>query len=148
MEIRRLEEAEKPAAMELAWRVFLEFEAPDYGPEGVRTFRVYITDPAAVSDLTAYGAFSGENLVGLLAVREGAHIALFFVDPVWHRKGVGRALFHRFLADSGAAEVTVNSSPYAVEVYRRLGFSPTAPERLDDGIRYTPMAYGRTGEDG
>lgn len=142
MEIRQLEGTERAAAMELAWRVFQEFEAPDYGPEGVPAFRAYITDPA-VTDLTAYGAFSGENLIGMLAVREGPHIALFFVDPVWHRQGVGRALFRRFLADSGAESVTVHSSPYAVEVYRRLGFQDTAPEQRADGIRYTPMRYRR-----
>lgn len=142
MEIRQLEGTERAAAMELAWRVFQEFEAPDYGPEGVQTFRAYITDPA-VSDLTVYGAFSGENPIGMLAVREGPHIALFFVDPAWHRQGVGRALFRRFLAASGAESVTVHSSPYAVEVYRRLGFQDTAPEQQADGIRYTPMRYRR-----
>lgn len=145
MEIRQLEGTEKAAAMELAWRVFQEFEAPDYGPEGVPAFRAYITDPA-VSDLTVYGAFSGENLIGMLAVQEkGSHIALFFVDPVWHRQGVGRALFRRFLADSGAESVTVHSSPYAVEVYRRLGFQDTAPEQQADGIRYTPMRHRLSG---
>ena len=30
MEIRRIREPELPAAMDLCWRVFLEFEAPDY----------------------------------------------------------------------------------------------------------------------
>ena len=39
MDIRKLTENEKPAAMELAWRVFLEFEAPEYSPEGVLVFR-------------------------------------------------------------------------------------------------------------
>ena len=38
--------------------------------------------------------------------------------------------------------VTVHSSPYAVEVYRHLGFSHTAEEQLSpDGIRYTPMIW-------
>ena len=35
MEIRRIREPELPAAMDLCWRVFLEFEAPDYPPEGM-----------------------------------------------------------------------------------------------------------------
>ena len=38
-EIRRLRAEEVPSAMELAWDTFLRFEAPDYGPEGVETFR-------------------------------------------------------------------------------------------------------------
>lgn len=140
MDIRKLTENEKPAAMELAWRVFLEFEAPEYSPEGVLAFRTYITDPAAVSALEVYGAFDGKVLLGVLAVRQnGTHISLFFVDPARHRQGVGKALFRRFLMDRGNGAVTVHSSPYAVEVYRRLGFCSNAPEQVSDGIRYIPM---------
>ena len=35
--------------------------------------------------------------------------------------------------------MTVHSSPYAVEVYRRFGFVPLGGEREENGIRYTPM---------
>ena len=149
MEIRKLKETEKPAAMHLVWRVFQEFEAPEYKPEGIHAFHDYITDQAAVAALTVYGAFIGERLVGTLAIREGGtHISLFFVDPDWHCRGVGKVLFQRFLADSAPGTVTVNSSPYAVEIYSRLGFRPVGPERVDDGIRYTPMVYRCTLQDG
>lgn len=145
MKIRRLEASESGPAMNLVWQVFQVFEAPEYSPEGVRTFRRFITDPAALSELILYGAFEGNSLVGVLAIRKnGTHISLFFVDPAWHRKGVGRALFSHFLADSSAEQITVHSSPYAVEVYRRLGFRPTAEEQLTNGIRYTPMCYIRS----
>jgi predicted GNAT family N-acyltransferase len=40
---------------------------------------------------------------------------------------------------SGATKLEVHSSPVAVSVYQALGFSVTAPERVDDGIRYIPM---------
>ena len=36
---------------------------------------------------------------------------------------------------------TVHSSPYAVEVYRHLGFVPTDEEQTVDGLRFTPMQY-------
>lgn len=148
MEIRRLRKAEESAAMELVWRVFRRFEAPEYGPEGIRTFQTYIMDPAAVSALMIYGAFDKDAVIGILAIRADAHISLFFVDPAWYRKGVGKALFCRFLTDSGVVRVTVNASPYAVGVYRRLGFCATAPEQITDGIRYTPMLYDRTEKGG
>ncbi len=144
MNIRKLTETQKPAAMELAWRVFQEFEAPEYAPEGVQAFRAYITDPAAVKALTVYGAFEEARIIGVLAIRPGGtHISLFFVDPDYHRQGVGTALMQCFFTDSGAETVTVHSSPYAVEVYRRLGFQPTAAEQLADGIRYIPMEHKR-----
>ena len=141
MEIRRIQEPELPAAMELCWRVFLEFEAPDDPPEGVEAFHTYLADTEQVKRLTAFGAWESERLVGVLAA-EGSHIALFFVDPAFHRRGVGRGLFQTYLAEGGWDRVTVHSSPYAVEVYRHLGFSPTAEEQLSpDGIRYTPMVW-------
>jgi hypothetical protein len=46
-EIRRLHSCEVAAALDLAMETYLEFEAPDYGPEGVTTFRRDIYDNAA-----------------------------------------------------------------------------------------------------
>lgn len=141
MEIQKLRKMELPAAMDLCWRVFQEFEAPDYPPEGVEAFHTYISNAEQVKHLTAFGAWKGRNLLGVLAAA-GSHIALFFVDPAFHRRGIGRALFQAYLAAGDWDRVTVHSSPYAVEVYRHLGFSPTAAEQLwPDGIRYTPMVW-------
>ena len=141
MEIRRIQRGELPSAMDLCRRVFLEFEAPEYPPEGVEAFDAYLADAEHVKSLTAFGAWEGSRPLGVLAA-EGSHIALFFVDPAFHRQGIGRRLFQAYLAEGGRGRVTVHSSPYAVEVYRHLGFSPTAEEQLSpDGIRYTPMIW-------
>ena len=78
MEIRRIQGGELPAAMDLCWRVFLEFEAPEYPPEGVEAFRAYLSDIEQVNHLTLFGAWEGQELLGVLAA-EGSHIALFFV---------------------------------------------------------------------
>ena len=77
----------------------------------------------------------------MLAMREPQHISLFFVKEAWHRQGVGRLLFDAMRRDYAAQVFTVNSSPYAVEVYRHLGFVPTDTEQLTNGIRYTPMRF-------
>ena len=141
MEIRRIREPELPAAMDLCWRVFQEFEAPDYPPKGVEAFYTYISNTEQVKHLTIFGAWEHQHLQGVLAAEE-SHIALFFVDPVIHRQGTGRKLFQAYLAESGCRRVTVHSSPYAVKVYRHLGFFPAAEEQVSpDGIRYTPMIW-------
>lgn len=141
MEIRRIQERDLSAAMDLCWRVFLEFEAPDYPLEGVEAFHAYISDSEQVKYLTVFGAWEDRHLLGVLAA-EGSHIALFFVDPAFHRQGIGRRLFQACLTEGGWARVTVHSSPYAVEVYRHLGFSASAEEQMSpDGIRYTPMVW-------
>ena len=143
MEIRRIREPELPAAMDLCWRVFQEFEAPDYPPKGVEAFYTYISNTEQVKYLTVFGAWEDAALLGVLAA-ERSHIALFFVDPAVHRQGIGRQLFQTYLAEGSWDRVTVHSAPGAVEVYRRLGFSPTAGEQLaPDCIRYVPMTWSR-----
>lgn len=140
MEIQELAKEEYGAALDLAWEVFQKFEAPDYAPQGVKAFYASIHDPDYLAQLRIYGAFDGDALIGILATRSGgAHIALFFVRGAYHRQGVGRQLFFRACQENSAGQMTVNSSPYAVEVYRRLGFCETDAEQTTDGIRYTPM---------
>ena len=107
----------------------------------MQAFHDYITDPAAVKTLTVYGAFEGESIKGVLAIRSGGtHISLFFVDPDHHSQGVGTALMQCFFTDSGAETVTVHSLPYAVEVYRRLGFQPTAAEQRQTASVTSPWS--------
>lgn len=140
MEIRVLSIEEYGGALELCRRVFMEFEAPDYSERGVEAFCASIGDADYIAGLRVYGAYEARSLIGVLAARSGgSHIALFFVEGEYHRRGVGRQLFLRAAADCPTAEMTVNSSPYAVEIYRRLGFNETDTERTEDGIRYTPM---------
>ena len=139
--VRRLAPEEVPAALELCWQVFLEFEAPEYSPEGVAAFRASLDDKERVRKLNFYGAFDGEKLVGVLCMRAPQHIGCFFVDAVYHCRGIGRRLFEAMRQDYEVQAFTVNSSPYAVEVYRRLGFVPTDTEQLTDGLRYTPMRF-------
>ena len=141
MEIRRIQERDLAAAMDLCWRVFLEFEAPAYPPAGVEAFQAYISDSEQVKYLTVFGAWEDRHLLGVLAA-EGSHIALFFVDPAFHRQGIGRRLFQTYLIEGSWVRVTVHSSPYAVGVYRHLGFFDSEKEQISpDGIRYTPMVW-------
>lgn len=139
--VRRLAPEEYPAALELCWQVFLEFEAPEYSPEGIVAFRASLDDRERTRSLNIYGAFDGDRLVGVLCMRAPQHIGGFFVDAAYHRRGIGRRLFDAMRQDYEVQAFTVNSSPYAVEVYRRLGFIPTDIEQLTDGLRYTPMRF-------
>ncbi len=135
---------EKTKAARLALNVFMEYEAPDYSQEGVEIFRTYVNDAEVVNSLDMYGAFLGDRLVGMIATRNnGSHISLFFVDGDQHRKGIGRLLFSALIEDSTSQEITVNSSPYALEVYHRLGFTDADERQLQSGIIYTPMTFAR-----
>ena len=134
----------------LVWRVFLEFEAPDYAVEGVEHFKTFIQPDALKLRLTnkgffILGAFLGEILVGVLAVRDFSHISLLFVDKAYPDHGIAKRLFQEALRHCtelkhDITEITVNSSPYAVEIYRKLGFAAVGEQTTRDGITFVPMS--------
>ncbi|MGN0775624.1 MAG: GNAT family N-acetyltransferase [Candidatus Ventricola sp.] len=139
--VRRLRAKEIPDALALIWRVFLQFEAPEYSAEGITSFRSSLENEERIRNMTFYGAFDREKLVGVLCMRAPQHIAGFFVDAAYHRRGIGRSLFEAMRQDYDRQVFTVHSSPYAVGFYRRLGFVPTQGEQVTDGLRYTPMRF-------
>lgn len=151
-EIRRLRPDEVDAALTLALETFLEFEAPDYGPEGVATFRRDIVDnpdfrAACVrSENRMWGALDGERIVGLMAMRGASHIVLVFTHRDHQRQGVASAILRQLLTDVRAENpelrrLTLNSSPYGLPFYLRAGFQPADVERTINGIRFTAMVY-------
>ena len=140
MQIRELYVNEMDKAIDLVWHVFLEFEAPDYSEQGVKEFWNSIHDEEYLSKLRIYGAFEDEQILGMIATRnEGGHIALFFVDGNYQRQGIGKKLFSLVSEDNIGGSITVNSSPFAVPIYHRLGFVDTNSERVTNGLRYTTM---------
>lgn len=142
IKIKKLLNSHRDEALNLTLNVFMEFGASDYNEEGVQTFKDYIDNKELSENLEMHGAYSDNKLVGVVATRnEGNHITLLFVDGKYHRQGIGRKLFEQVIKNSSGANITVNSSPYAIEVYHHLGFIETDFEHIDDGIRYTPMVY-------
>lgn len=144
MEIRRLVQSELQEALNLVWRVFLEYEAPDYSKQGIESFRQFIGFQTIQAleesgELKFWGAYEVERLVGVIAVKLGTHVSMLFVDPDFHRRGVATRLYENAF-DGYRGEITVNSSPYAVAFYARLGFEIKKEEQVIDGIRFTPMS--------
>ena len=148
--IRPLDRDDVKSAMELVLRVFMEFEAPEYEEEGITEFQSFI-EPSTITskmengEFWLWGAFCQERVVGVIAIRPPLHISLMFVDKQYHRRGIARRLFETVLnyrsVIDGHGRITVNSSPYAVEIYMRLGFQPTGTEQTVNGLRFTPMEY-------
>lgn len=66
---------------------------------------------------------------------------MFFVDGAYHRQGIGRALWNEVLQDTKANEITVHSSLFAVDVYKKLGFQQIDNVQQEGGIQYVPMVY-------
>ncbi len=145
MQILPLNASQIDAAVQLIWETFLQFEAPDYSDEGITSFQKFIQNEEIVRSLSFWGAYDGKELIGTVATRENhSHICCFFVRARYQRQGIGKMLWEHLLKHSESAIITVNSSPYAIAFYHRLGFVDTDSEQLVDGIRFTPMKFTRS----
>ena len=129
--------------LELVRDVFMEYEASDYSEEGIEEFLRFL-DPVEITEMLdeekmrIWTCDHNGKIVGMIAGRED-HINLLFVSGKHHRKGIARHLLDIMIINFKPVEITVNSSPYAIEAYRRLGFIETGPEKTENGIRFTPM---------
>lgn len=151
MQICRLTKQNIRPALELIEEVFEQFVAPTYPEMGVKTFRHFIryeniSERIDKREMTFYGAYVETELAGVIAMRKPQHISLLFVKGKYHRRGIAKKLFGMVKAyyEEQKPEkpyITVNASPYATEMYKRLGFYPLDVEQLKDGIRFTPMVY-------
>ena len=145
---REIEEGEEERVSAFLKEVFGAFIAPDLEREGVRDFADYAS-PEKLEKRSEENHFvliaeAGTRLVGVLEMRNHCHLALLFVHQEFQRRGIGRALLDRALhrcraATPTLAAVTVNAFPGAVSAYRRMGFEPTGPEKIENGIRFVPM---------
>jgi GNAT superfamily N-acetyltransferase len=149
MEIRPLDPGEEAPASQLVVRVFNQFVAPQFPPEGREEFLSYATPEALVQRLEEgnlmLAAWHGARLAAFVEMREPGHIALFFTEGALQGQGLGKRLLRRTLElyrqQKGACgRVTVNASTNALEAYRRLGFEPTAELQTHNGISFVPMA--------
>jgi len=148
IDIRRLKKNEWTSAMALAWKTFLKYESEEYGPEGVANFYKFVTSPLLESlflqgEYIAFGAFDGEEIVGICGLRSGTFLSILFVDERYHHRGIATSLVGfmvQYLTENmGSGTMTVHSSPYAVEFYHHLGFVDEGCQVQENGIIYTPM---------
>ncbi|GAA0741826.1 GNAT family N-acetyltransferase [Clostridium oceanicum] len=150
MKIVKLQKNEIKNALDLVWRVFQEFEAPDYSKQGIEEFRKFMSYNSIIEkidkgELYFWGCIDTDELTGVIATRGTNHICMLFVDKKYHRRGIARNLFEtvkdRCESQKEISNITVNSSPYAIEVYHHLGFVDSDKEQNVNGIRFTPMSY-------
>ncbi len=148
IQIRKANIYDWDKAIELAWRTFLKFEAKDYGDEGVKSFRDFLSD-SMLRKMFVRGAYpmfialEGEVQTGMISLRDKTHISLLFVEEGHHHRGIGRNLIkaaEEFIKkEYREYRITVNAAPYAIGFYHEIGFEDVAPQLSNEGIIYTPM---------
>lgn len=140
MNIRQLTNSEYSEAITLSLHVFMQCGTADFDANGLETFKSFIYNKELMEELTIFGAFDDNVLVGIIGTKHnGSHISLFFINPHYHRQGIGRKLFEHAYTHHPVKQITVNSSSYATKFYESLGFSKIAEEQETNGLKYTPM---------
>ena len=131
-------------ALVLVEDVFLQFEAPSYCEEGIAEFMRFIAIDNIRLKLTSEEmriliCCENDDIVAVLAATAN-HINLLFVKASHQRKGIGRKLIEVFSSYITATTITVNSAPYALAAYQKIGFKALKEEQTINGIRFIPMS--------
>lgn len=104
--------------------------------------------PAAIRGYLERGfryhvAVRDEEILGVIAMMDDAHLYHLFVAEAEQGKGLARRLWKTAQSDclsrSTPEYFTVNASLNAQEVYRSWGFVPVAGVRDADGVKDIPM---------
>lgn len=126
------------------------FLADPDDPEAAASFFEKVTPEAIRSYLTSdryryHVATLDDELVGVVGVRDSAHLYHLVIAERVHRQGLARRLWTKAKRAAEAAgnpgRFTVNSSRYAVPVYEWFGFVATGPEQHKDGLAFVPMEF-------
>ena len=134
--------------MSLVKEVFDEFEAPFYTKEGIENFYKFANYENIKEKLNKsiqiFVAKDNNKIFGMIAIRDYSHIALLFVKKEYHKQGTATKLMYTAIEyckqnNSSLKNITVNSSPYAVEFYHKKGFKDIDKEQTVNGIISTPM---------
>jgi GNAT superfamily N-acetyltransferase len=147
MRIRQATIDDSAAISDLIRPLAEKYIAREFSPEGARYLPASM-EPAAIKGYLESGyqyhvAEQDGVIAGAVAVRENKHVYHLFVAEPFQGRGLARRLWHvardacRQAGNPG--EFTVNSSRFAVEMYRKFGFVETGPPETKSGVTSVPM---------
>ncbi len=151
--VKHAEAKDWDAAIAVAWVTFQQIasqvsdeEAADAFREGLTSTQLYIEFLQGRYPL--FCAYYGKKVVGVLALKNMAHISLLFVRREFQGMGIGTRLLEEcrtYCRKHGIFDLTVNAIATGIPFYLANGFTAFAEERLERGLRYTPMILKHKG---
>ncbi len=137
-------------ALDLALRVFMEYDSQDYGPEHTERMRLSMEDRIANPDIYLSGnrlmfvALDNKKVIGIIETYGNNRISLMFVDSEYQRQGIATELMRRMVCElkiRGFDKIVLNSSPNGLPFYRHFGFTIIETEKNINTPWKTPMSY-------
>lgn len=148
IEIISYQKGQEAAIHQLIKKVYDEFVATDSNEEGNTFFYDWIKPKNIAKrqkkQVNLWVALSDSKIVGMIEIRDNKYLSLLFVDKEYQRQGIATSLFREALKtcirrDPKMKKIHVHSSPFAIPVYKKMGFVPTDHILEENGIRYLPM---------
>ena len=144
--IRMIQAGEEEHVFSLVERGFDEHVRSDFTQEGITNF-FRATHAMISGDSSRHVTMVAEadnQVVGMIAMKDHAHVSLLFVDSSFQRQGIGRSLLDCALSACrqqrpDVSEIGVHSSVSAVPFYAKLGFEQRTQEQEENGIRFVKM---------
>lgn len=145
---RKMEPGEEEEVARLIEEVFDKYVGSGYSEQGIKEFKNYIKPEFLLRRTEEQSevllAKDQEKIIGVIELKSRTHISLLFVAEEYQRKGIAKELFNRIVRDESKEQkneykLTVNSSPFAVKIYEKMGFKKTGEEQETNGIRFIPM---------
>ncbi|MDD4774465.1 MAG: GNAT family N-acetyltransferase [Eubacteriales bacterium] len=137
-------------ALDLAYRVFMAYTAPDYAPQAAVNFKKDCIDNRANAaglvsgEYPMFIASDGKSIVGMAAGRDHGEILMLFVDGAYHRRGIAAVLTNNLVSELKMRwqdRIILDSSPRALPFYLKYGFRQTGEQKDNYGCIVTPMEY-------
>ena len=149
-QIRQATSEDIRPALDLALRVFIEYDSLDYGSEHTERMRLSIKDRIANPDIYFTGnrlmfvALDVKKVIGIIETYGNNRISLMFVDSDYQRQGIATELMSRMVCElkmSGYNKIVLNSSPNGLLFYKHFGFKIIESEKNINTPWKTPMSY-------
>jgi GNAT superfamily N-acetyltransferase len=141
--IRKVEPAELARLSSLCIDAFMGSVASTLTEEGIDTFKKIASVGSFANrmevDNEMLACEDGGEVIGIVELKEGRHVAMLFVDPSHQKKGVGRSLIAAALPYTRREILTVNASLTSVPAYLSYGFKCTGAVGELAGLKYQPM---------
>ena len=85
------------------------------------------------------------QVVGVIGIKNNNHLYHLFVSEAHHKKGIGRLLWavarDACIAAGNSETFIVNSSRYAQDFYKKLGFVAQSEPQERNGVVSIPMRF-------
>jgi len=141
---------EETVVSDLISTTFNDFIASGYSEKGKNEFLDYIQSKnfkkrsKSNHVILVVTKKNSKKIIGMVEIRNFAHISLWFVDKTYHKKGIGKMLMSTAIElckekKEDLKEISVNSSPNAARAYEKLGFKRKGEEKERNGIRFIEM---------